>query len=101
MTTRSKWAPIKAVASVPPDVFKGHNFMTPNVIGLYSGRQAGRTVYVELASGRGIEHEPIFGVTVRGAGGRRLEPDPSKLFWSRRKAQAYIDAGLKPEADDA
>lgn len=92
--------PMAPVGSAPQGVFQGRNFMTPDVLAYYSGTVRGVVVYVELSGGRGIENEPIFGVTVRRANGARPEPDPSKLFHSRRRAQEYILNGCK-ENDDA
>ena len=74
----------------PAGVFRGRNFMTPNVLRYYRKTFAGRTAYVELSEGEGMRREPIFGVTVRDAIGERFAPDPSALFGSLREAERYI-----------
>lgn len=65
-------------------VFKGLNFMTPNVIMYYKLRKG----YAELSEGTGISRQPIFGVTV--------EPDTdrarSKMCQSKSEALAYIES---------
>jgi hypothetical protein len=69
----------------PLGLFKGRNFMTPNITGYYKLRHG----YAELSRGEGIDRQPIYGVTVL--------PDPdslgsrSKLFHSEQQARAYIE----------
>jgi hypothetical protein len=77
-------------------LFKGSNFMTPDI--LRYGRSdehgkgaAGRVRFYELSTGRGFKGEPIFGVTVRDSDGNRFDPDLSKMFFSRRAAEDYIE----------
>ncbi len=74
--------------------FAGSNFMTPTVLLIKDLRP---DLAVELSTGRGIEGEPIFGVTfaVRTGGawvpGREVDSAPEGgLFRSRRAAEAYI-----------
>lgn len=71
-------------------VFKGQNFMTPDVILYGKVEHPGRSVYYELSRGTGFSGEEIFGVTVRDYMGRRFEPDPSKVLFSRADAENYI-----------
>jgi hypothetical protein len=64
-------------------LFKGVNFMTPEVEGYY---ELGRGHWAELSTGRGMTGEPIYGVTVR--------PDfegGSELFFSRSDAEGHIE----------
>jgi hypothetical protein len=71
--------------SAPPrGLFKGKNIMTPDVLAYYN---LGNGRWAELSEGRGINRQPIFGVTVRP------EPVPvqSKLCQSRAEAVRYID----------
>ena len=70
------------ITNPPYGLFKGKNFMTPNVIEFFKLRHG----YAELSEGRGIEHEPIFGVTVKPDNEKR-----SKLFHSRAAALYYIE----------
>ena len=67
---------------VQPGIFRGVNFMTPEVLGCYKLREG----YAELSAGTGLRNEPIFGVTVR--------PDPhpqrSKMCCSKQEALDYI-----------
>ena len=72
--------------TTPKGTFRGVNFMTPEVLGHYKLRKG----WAELSQGRGMEGEPIYGVTVRMLGGARLTPDPSKLLYSRAEALRYI-----------
>lgn len=71
--------------SPPRGLFPGKNIMTPEIIGYYKLR--GKAVYVELSTGRGINHQPIWGVTVRPDEEHKL----SKLCHSRREAERYIE----------
>jgi len=76
----------------PRGVFKGRNFMTPDLLGYARAKKPdakGLTVWVELSTGTGFEGEPIFGVTVRNAHGDHVSPDPSKMFFSRAAAEEY------------
>jgi hypothetical protein len=72
--------------SPPRGLFKNRNIMTPNILGYYKLR--GKDVYVELSEGRGIQDQPIWGVTVRPDEAHKL----SKLCYSRREAEAYIES---------
>ena len=76
---------LKPVAP-PRGLFLGKNIMTPEILGYYKLR--GQRVYVELSTGRGIDHQPIWGVTVRPDNEHKL----SKLCHSRREADAYIES---------
>jgi hypothetical protein len=67
----------------PQGVFKGRNFMTPDVLMYFKLRKG----YAELSEGTGLNRQPIFGVTV--------EPDTpdrarSKVCQSKSEALAYI-----------
>jgi hypothetical protein len=70
--------------SPPRGLFKGTNFMTPNVLAYYK-IAGGR--YAELSEGRGMLNQPIFGVTVEPD---TEKPRKSQLFQSRGAAEAYI-----------
>lgn len=77
----------------PRGIFRGTNFMTPDVIAYFKLRHG--LGWAELTSGTGIEHEPIFGVTVRDYMGEdpgRNTPggNLSKMFFSEREAREYI-----------
>jgi len=74
---------ILRLATPPRGLFRGTNLMTPNVTGYFKLRHG----YAELSHGRGIDNDPIFGVTVRP------DPDPrrSQLFYSQAAAMAYIE----------
>ena len=67
--------------------FKGHNFMTPNVIKYYNTK----LYAVELSSGRGIYNQPIYGVSVIDKGTKELRPDKSTLFQHQVLAEEYIE----------
>jgi len=72
-------------------VFNGEkNFLTPNVL---SYGKAGRLLW-ELSTGEGIEHEPIYGVTVINVDGGR-EHDLSGCFHSRAEAEEHIRQKIK------
>lgn len=78
---------MKKILIPPKGVFRGSNFMTPDVLGYYKLRLG----YAELSHGRGMSNQPIFGVTVRpdiafGSQGVR-----SKMFQSREEALTYIE----------
>ena len=73
--------------TAPNGTFPGVNIMTPEVLAHYKLRKGW---WAELSQGRGIEGEPIYGVTIRMLGGARLTPDPSKLLYSRAAALRYI-----------
>jgi len=70
--------------SPPRGLFQGRNFMTP-AIESYHPLRDGQS-WAELSGGRGINNDPIFGVTIR--------PDPeyklSAMFYSRDEAIEYI-----------
>jgi len=75
----------------------GSNMMTPK----FEGYVEGNDRFVELSSGRGIDDEPIFGVTVLvlvdgevkrdWEAGERL----SKMFFSLREARSYAASLVK------
>ena len=71
----------------PQGTFKGKNIMTPQWEAYV--KLAGDE-WAELTTGRGINDQPIWGVTVRAAGGGQ-GVHPSKLCYSRREALAYIE----------
>jgi hypothetical protein len=66
----------------PVGLFKGVNFMTPNVVAYYE-LPGGN--FAEISEGRGMSNQPIFGVTVR--------PDSTKgkLFQSMAAALGYVE----------
>lgn len=80
-----------------PAVFRdaGENFMTPAIIGYC---KISETRWAELSHGTGIEHETIYGVSVRPeADAWKHEPYDydaklSDLFHSRRQADAHLAA---------
>lgn len=70
----------------------GSNFMTPQ----WEAYMEGNGRYVEISSGRGIDNDPIYGVTVlvdvdgRPVEAWRVEGAPeSKMFYSITEARAY------------
>jgi hypothetical protein len=69
----------------PNGLFEGVNFMTPDVLSYHN---LGHGTWVELSQGRGMNRQPIFGVTVRP------EPSParSKLCQSKAEAVRYINS---------
>lgn len=69
-----------------PGLFKGKNFMTPNVRGYY--RLALEGGYAELSEGTGLYHEPLYGVTIRPEGPGWPKGD---CFGSLRKALEFIE----------
>ena len=85
-----------------PDRAPGKNIMTPNYLGMEHLADGGAA---ELTGGRGIENQPIFGVSVAqeiGPDSAVRRPDLSDVFQSRRQAEAHI-ASLKvnlPEKTD-
>lgn len=77
-------------------VYKGDkNFMTPDFIGY---RESG-DLKIELSSGRGMDGDPIFGVTVvEVKGGEpKKRPDLSRLCFSRREADLAAEALVEDE----
>jgi len=72
----------------PKGVFKGGNFMTPNVLGFYKLRVG----YAELSEGTGMDHQLIFGVTVRPDKWEEGKQARSKLFQSKAAAMEYIES---------
>ena len=66
------------------------NVMTPHIVSL---RQKGNKI-IEISSGRGIEHEPIFGVTIA----ERVSPyefktgdKRSEVFFNLKEAKEYAE----------
>lgn len=69
---------------IPPrGLFRGANFMTPDVLACYRLRRG----YAEISQGTGISRQPIFGVTVRP----KDAPSRSQLFQSLAAARAYVE----------
>lgn len=64
----------------------GRNFITPEVIDYYDLPNG---LMVELSEGKGLDNEPLYGVSVMGDDGEIIQPQ-SKLFWDRWEANAYI-----------
>ncbi len=75
-------------SSPPNGLFKGNNFMTPNISGYYKIDEG---VYAELSTGRGIYNEPIWGVTVRPTDAL------SKLCYSEKEAIDYITSLMEDD----
>ena len=72
----------------------GMNFMTPTLIS--RGRINSRFVY-EISKGKGMDREPIFGITILGVNskGEVFKADKlNTLKYSLSQAKGYI-AGLK------
>jgi hypothetical protein len=65
----------------------GKNIMTPHVLG-YKVKD---DTVIELSSGRGMNNEPIYGVTVRTLSslGKWTETGLSKMLYSLAEAKAY------------
>lgn len=75
--------------SKPSGLFNGRNFMTPEIIGYYKLRKG----YAELSEGTGLNHQPIFGVTVQHHGtAGATDVAASQVFQSRQAARSYIEA---------
>lgn len=66
------------------------NMMTPNLVRFLHKSDK----VVEVSSGRGIDNEPIYGVTVRSlARGVWADHDSEgRLFWDRKKAERYAES---------
>jgi len=79
---------VKPVGRVPSGLFEGDNFMTPNRLGFFKLRVG----YAELAEGRGMSQQPIFGVTVRPDKWEEGKQARSKLFQSKAAAMEYIES---------
>ena len=65
------------------------NLITPRRLGI--GALPGGAY--ELSTGTGIDHEPIFGVTVvrcNASDNVARDIDASQMFYSREEARAYI-----------
>lgn len=77
---------VKPLARAPKGLFDGDNFMTPNLLGFYKLRDG----YAELSEGRGMNNQPIFGVTVRPEPAE-YEKRRSRLFQSKSAAMEYIE----------
>lgn len=70
------------------------NIMTPRIV---SFRTKGNRV-VELSSGTGLEHEPIYGVTVKDYDNKAegwTDPNLSQMFYSKEEAKKHADMALK------
>jgi hypothetical protein len=63
----------------------GENFMTPRVVGYY---RVGNFA-VELSTGEGFKHEPIWGVTVKTRDGVTVNK-LCAMFWSIGSAISHI-----------
>jgi len=72
----------------PRGVFRGKNFMTPDVLSYYKLRVG----YAELSEGTGINRQPIFGVTVRPDTWEDGKQARSKMFQSKTAAMDYIES---------
>jgi hypothetical protein len=84
-----KMSEAKSASDVIAVLQSNRNIMTPNIVRFYEKSDK----VVELTSGRGIDNEPIFGVTVRTREGGVWgdHENESKLFWDKRKAEAYAE----------
>jgi hypothetical protein len=72
----------------------GTNIMTPDVIGM----RVKDNRIVEISSGRGLENQPIYGVTIRDYNyndRKWKDPDLSKMFYSRKIAEGYAKKALE------
>ena len=88
MTTPALLTPSKA-SSMFSRTVKGCNLMTPTFVAFYPLFNG----CAEISKGRGLEDEPIFGVTVVRNNQHRT--DEGKVFWSRKAAEEYIDRDLR------
>lgn len=72
----------------------GHpNMMTPLLIEYRKGNLNGETVHIELSEGySNISKRDLIGVTFRNYKGERLNPDPSKCFYSMEEVEAYLES---------
>lgn len=78
---------LKAIRK-PVGVFRGVNFMTPEILAFYKLRTG--LGYAELSEGTGFRHEPIFGVSIRPHD-RNGNDRGSKMFHSKAEALRYIE----------
>ena len=81
---------MQRVTNIPHGTFTGRNMMTPDILGFYRVSIGAGFAYVELSTGSGFFGGEIFGVTVRRAGGERLDPDPSGCYESKADALEAI-----------
>lgn len=83
---------LSKVPHAPSGVFKGRNFVTPNVQGFYRGRIDGKTAYAELSNGEGIfdREKTLWGVTFRRANSSDTYEQLSGCFESREAAMERI-----------
>lgn len=72
------------------DVVKGKNVMTPDVIRYVHTPH----LVIELSTGRGLDGDDLYGVTVVNKDTKQRELELDDVFHSREFAEAYI-AGLK------
>lgn len=71
-------------------VVRGKNIITPRVRGYY---QNGNYL-MELSEGEGFNGEPVYGVTVVNIAYKEHEHDLSKMFFSRKEAESYMNTGV-------
>jgi len=85
---------VKWLSRIESNIFPGHNLMTPDIHAYYRITRktyVPQLAYAELSSGRSFfSGKTIWGVTVRNHKGERLDPDPSTIFESRKKAEEFI-----------
>src|SRR5215471_15902956 len=81
-----------AMTSPPRGLFEGKNIMTPDVLAYFN---LGDGRWAELTEGRGINRQPIFGVTVRPRPAD-IADDPSKLCHSKAEAMRFINSLTVP-----
>ena len=92
---------MRIVRGIPKGIFKGANFMTPNLVSYWYGTYQGRTAYVELSQGKCMSEQDIWGVTIKNSNGALFSnPDPSRCFQSKQEAIEYINAGLTMEVQN-
>ena len=84
-----KMSEAKSSSDVIAVLRSNKNIMTPNIIRFYEKSDK----VVELTEGRGLENEPIFGVTVRSREGGVWgdHENKSKIFWSKKGAENYAE----------
>ncbi len=70
------------------NIFKGRNFMTPDIIE-YGHTKNG--LKYELSEGRGFNNDKIFGVTVGNKLSTEVDHDKSDMFYSLQDARDYIN----------
>lgn len=88
MTIREKVWKVDERSTVPHGVFKGHNFVTPDVVGYFKVRMG----YAELSKGTApLSGSKVWGVTVRNGRGQHVG-DAQTFDLHSKMHYSYTDA---------